>query len=99
MMVRKKVTFKLIKGDYEIWKSLESKIDEICFSNDGTVSRRTWNSKKKTCTVEHVFQSTKAWDNSIIEITNMLSAFGIYENVIDSQDLILKELAEAAGVA
>ena len=98
-MVRKKVTFKLIEGDFKLWKSLESKIDEICFSNGGTVGKRIWNSKKKTCTVEHGFQSTKAWDNSIIEITNMLSAFGIYENVINSQDLILKELAEAAGVA
>ena len=98
-MVRKKVTFKLIKGDFKLWKSLESQIDEICFSNGGTVSKRTWNSKKKTCTVEHEFRSTKAWDNHIIEITNMLSAFGIYENVIDSQDLILRELAEAAGVA
>ena len=98
-MVRKKVTFKLIEGDFKLWKSLESKIDQICFYNGGTVSRRTWNQKKKTCTVEHGFQSTKAWDNSIIEITNMLSAFGIYEKVLESKDLILKELAEAAGVA
>ena len=98
-MVRKRVTFKLIQGDFKLWKSLESTIDEICFSNGGTVSRRTWNSKKKTCTVEHGFQSTKAWDNSIIEITNMLSAFGIYEKVLESNDLILKELAEVAGVA
>lgn len=98
-MVRKKVKFQLIKGDFKLWKSLESKIDEICFSYGGTVSRRTWNSKKKTCTVEHGFQSTKAWDNSIIEITNMLSAFGIYEKVLESNDLILKELAEVAGVA
>ena len=98
-MVRKKVTFKLIEGDFKLWKSLESKIDKICFSNNGTVSRRTWNSKKKTCKVEHEFQSTKAWDNSIIEITNMLSAYGINEKVLESNDLILKELAEAAGVA
>ena len=98
-MVRNRVTFKLIQGDFKLWKSLESQIDEICFSNGGTVGKRIWNSKKKTCTVEQGVQSTKAWDNSIIEITNMLSAFGIYENVINSQDLILKELAEAAGVA
>ena len=98
-MVRKRVTFKLIQGDFKLWKSLEFQIDEICFSNGGTVSKRIWNSKKKTCTVDHGFQSTKAWDNSIIEITNMLSAFGIYEKVLESNDLILKELAEVAGVA
>ena len=34
-----------------------------------------------------------------LEITNLFSQHGIKEKVIESEDLVLRELAEAAGVA
>ena len=98
-MVRKKIKFGLVEGDFETWKSLVPWIDQICENNEGTCWDRVWDKANKTCSPKTEFKNSSGYDNAMIEIANLFSQDGIKERVIESKDLVLKELAEAAGVA
>ena len=98
-MVRREIKFGLVEGDFETWKSLVPWIDQICENYQGTNWDRFLDSRDKTCLVKTKFQNSSGYDNAMIEITNLLFQHGIKEKVIESKDLVLKELAEAAGVA
>ena len=98
-MENDKVKFELLEGDFETWKSLVPWIEKICENNAGSCLHRLWDAINKTCIVECKFKKSDGYDNAMIEVTNLFSEHGIKEKVIESEDLILKELAEAAGVA
>ena len=98
-MVKREIKFELMEGDFETWKSLVPWIDQICEKNAGSCLHRHWNAINKTCIVECKFKKSDGYENAIIEITNLFSQHGIKEKVIESEDLVLRELAEAAGVA
>ena len=98
-MVRREIKFELVEGDFETWKSLVQWIDQICENYQGTCWDRVWDGLNKTCLVKTKFQNSSGYDNAMIEITNLFSQNGIKEKVIESKDLVLRELAEAAGVA
>ena len=98
-MVRREIKFELVEGDFETWKSLVPWIDQICENYQGTNWDRVWDVSNRTCLVKTKFQNSSGYDNAMIEITNLFSQHGIKEKVIESKDLVLRELAEAAGVA
>ena len=98
-MVRREIKFQLVEGDFETWKSLVPWIDQICEKNQGTCWDRVWDKANNTCLVKTEFKNSSGYDNAMIEITNLFSQHGIKEKVIKSEDLVLRELAEAAGVA
>ena len=97
-MVKREIKFKLVRGNFETWKSLVPMINDICKNNAGSCLHRDWNADNKTCIVKCQFKKTDGYDNAMIEVTNLFSQHGIKEKVIESKDLVLKELAEAAGV-
>ena len=98
-MVKREIKFKLVKGNFETWKSLVSMIDDICRNNAGSCSHSHWDADGKTCIVECKFKKSNGYENAMIEVTNLFSQHGLREKVLESKDLVLKELAEAAGVA
>ena len=98
-MVRREIKFELLEGDFETWKYLVPCIDQICEKNQGTCWDRVWDKANNTCLVKTKFKNSSGYDNAMIEITNLFSQHGIKEKVIESEDLVLRELAEAAGVA
>ena len=98
-MVKREIKFQLVEGDFETWKSLLPLIEKICKNNSGSCLHRHWNAIDKTCIVECQFKKSNGYDNTMIEVTNLFSQHGIKEKVIKSEDLILRVLAEAAGVA
>ena len=98
-MVRRIIKFKLVEGDFETWKSLVSWIDQICENYQGKCWDRVWDKANNTCLLKTEFKNSSGYDNAMIEITNLFSQHGIKEKVIESKDLVLRELAEAAGVA
>ena len=98
-MVRREIKFELVKGDFETWKSLVPLIDQICENYQGTCWDRVWDKANNTCLLKTKFKNSSGYDNATIEITNLFSQHGIKEKVIESKDLVLRELAEAAGVA
>jgi len=98
-MVRREIKFELVEGDFETWKSLVPWIDQICENHQGKNWDRVYDVSNRTCLVKTKFQNSSGYDNAMIEITNLFSQHGIKEKVIESEDLVLRELAEAAGVA
>ena len=98
-MVRREIKFQLVEGDFEIWNSLVPWIDQICENYQGTCWDRVWDKANKTCSLKTEFKNSSGYDNATIEITNLFYQHGIKEKVIESKDLVLRELAEAAGVA
>ena len=98
-MVRREIKFELVEGDFETWKSLVPWIDQICENYQGTNWDRVWDKASNTCLLKTEFKNSSGYDNATIEITNLFSQHGIKEKVIESEDLVLRELAEAAGVA
>ena len=98
-MVRREIKFGLVEGDFETWKSLVPWIEKICKKNEGFCLHRDWDADNKTCIVKCQFKKSDGYDNAMIDITNLFSQHGIKEKVIESEDLVLRELAEAAGVA
>ena len=98
-MVRREIKFQLVEGDFEIWKSLVQWIDQICENYQGICWDRIWDKANNTCLLKTEFKNSSGYDNATIEITNLFYQHGIKEKVIKSEDLVLRELAEAAGVA
>ena len=98
-MVRREIKFGLVEGDIETWKSLVPLIDQICEKHQGTNWDRVWDKANNTCLLKTEFKNSSGYDNATIEITNLFSQHGIKEKVIKSEDLVLRELAEAAGVS
>ena len=98
-MVRREIKFQLVEGDFEIWNSLVPWIDQICENNLGTCWDRVWDKANNTCLLKTEFKNSSGYDNATIEITNLFYQHGIKEKVIESEDLVLRELAEVAGVA
>ena len=98
-MVKREINFELVEGDFKTWKSLVPLIDQICEKNAGSCLHRHWDAINKTCIVKCKFKKSDGYDNAMIEITNLFSQHGIKEKVIESKDLVLRKLAEAAGVA
>ena len=98
-MVRREIKFELVEGDFETWKSLVPWMVQICEKNQGTCWDRVWDNANNICLLKTEFQNSSGYDNATIEITNLFSQHGIKEKVIESEDLVLRELAEAAGVA
>ena len=98
-MVRKKIHFKVIEGNFDKYISLSDSIDEIIESHKGKCLSRVLSKKDQTSIVEIEFKNATAVDNAIITVTKLLYDHGLKEKVLSSKDLILKELAEAAGVA
>ena len=98
-MVRREIKFKLVKGNFETWKSFVPMINDICRKNAGSCSHSYWDADLKTCIVECKFKKSNGYENAMIEVTNLFSEHGLREKVLESKDLVLKELAEAAGGA
>ncbi len=98
-MLKREVKFKLIKGNFETWKSLVPMINDICMNNAGSCSHSHWDADDKTVIVKAKFKNPNGYENAMIEVTNLLFKHGLREKVLESKDLVLKKLAEAAGVA
>ena len=98
-MVKRKIKFQLVEGNFETWKSLVPMINDICRNNAGSCCHSHWDADDKTVIVKCEFKKPNGYENAMIEITNLFSQHGLREKVLESKDLVLKELAEAAGVA
>ena len=98
-MVRKEIHFKVVEGNFDKYISLSDSIDEIIESHEGRCLSRFINKSNQTSIVKIEFKNCTAMDNTIIAVTKLLYDHGLKEKVLSSKDLILRELAEAAGVA
>tara|TARA_R110002020_G_scaffold245223_3_gene458915 strand:+ start:26734 stop:27030 length:297 start_codon:yes stop_codon:yes gene_type:complete len=98
-MIKRKKIFRLVEGDFDLWIFLGDKIDQICKDHDGRCFDRSFNSVARTCSCKIEFNDLASQDNAIIKVIKLIHDNGLEEEVIFSEDLVLKELAEAAGVA
>jgi predicted ribonuclease YlaK len=98
-MVRKEIHFQVVEGNFDKYISLSDSIDEIIESFDGRCFSRVISKKDQTSIVKIKFKNSTAMDNTIISVTKLLFENGLKEKVLSSKDLVLRELAEAAGVA
>ena len=98
-MVRKEIYFKVVEGNFDKYISLSDSIDEIIESHEGKCLSRVLSKKDQTSIVKIEFKNSTAIDNTIIAVTKLLYENGLKEKVLSSKDLILRNLAEAAGVA
>lgn len=98
-MIKRKLIFRLIEGDFDLWISLGDKIDQICKDHDGRCFNRSFNSVARTCSCKIEFKDLTGQDNAILKAIKLFHDNGLREEVVYSEDLVLKGLAEAAGVA
>ena len=98
-MVKREIKFQLVEGNFETWKSLVPMINDICRNNAGSCSHSHWDADDKTVIEKCEFKKSNNYENAMIEVTNLFFQHGLREKVLESKDLVLKELAEAAGVA
>ena len=99
MMVKREIKFKLVEGNFEIWKSLVPMINDICKNNAGSCFHSHWDADDKTVIVKCEFKKLNDYENTMIKVANLFFQHGLKEKVLESKDLVLKKLAEAAGVA
>jgi len=98
-MVRKKIHFKVIEGNFNKYISLSDSIDEIIKSHEGKCLSRVLSKKDQTSIVKIEFKNSTAMDNTLIAVTKLLYDHGLKEKVLFSEDLVLRNLAKVAGVA
>tara|TARA_Y100001972_G_C7594093_1_gene297782 strand:- start:1 stop:300 length:300 start_codon:yes stop_codon:yes gene_type:complete len=99
MMVKREIHFKVVEGNFDKYISLSDSIDEIIKSHEGRCLSRFINKSNQTSIVKIELKNCTAMDNTMIDVTKLLYENGLKEKVLFSEDLVLKELAEAAGVA
>lgn len=102
--MRRVLVFKLIEGDFEKWKSLDSKMNEIGEQHGEKIHRRTWNEKDKTCEVDTSFRSEDDLIQACIKVTELLFENGIKEELIRRERVLpedikrdMKEFKEAVA--
>ncbi len=98
-MVKREIHFKVVEGNFDKYISLSDSIDEIIKSHEGRCLSRFINKSNQTSIVKIELKNCTAMDNTMIDVTKLLYENGLKEKVLFSEDLVLKELAEAAGVA
>lgn len=91
--------FRLIEGDFDLWISLGDKIDQILKDHDGRCFNRSFNPVDRTCSCKIEFKNLTGQDNAILKAIKLFHDNGLREEVVYSEDLVLKELAKAAGIA
>lgn len=91
--MRRVLVFKLIQGDFKKWKSLESKMDQMCEVVDSKIHRRTWFEQNKTCEVDISFRSENEMIRACIKVTELLSENSLKEELIH-RERILPETVE-----
>ena len=81
------MSFVLVKGDFETWKSCENVVDEIVARHGIDIIERTWIESRRQVDVIVHFKDEASLVNATKEITNHLDSKGLKEKCIRMDDV------------
>jgi len=93
------MSFELVAGDFETWKSCEKDIDNICQKYGVSFSNRKWFEDKKRCDVEVGMSEDISLYNARDELCEYFLSKGLVEKCVKAQDVGKKKAKDVIDAA
>lgn len=85
--MRLDMSFKLVAGDFETWKSCRSEIDKICKVHGIDYENRVYDEATQSCNVTVMFPSEESLYNATNDVTLLFENKGLTEKCVKAVDL------------
>lgn len=93
------MSFELVAGDFETWKSCKFEIDKICEIHGIGFENRVYDEATQSCNVTVMFPSEESLYNATNDVTLLFESKGLIEQCVKAVDLGKQKAIEVIDAA